>query len=98
MAGVRGPREESSLQDWATKRKEGVGMQSYFNQSTEMIPPLVDIPQELVSSILYGGLEPQGGHQPGRSCSGIAASELRVKQPHGESSCLLWCRRRESLR
>jgi hypothetical protein len=83
MARVPGPSDESSLRDWATKRKEGVGMPSYFSDSTHMIPPLVDIPQELVSSIVHGGLAAQGGHQPGRGCSGIVTLDLgRVSNCH----------------
>jgi hypothetical protein len=49
-----------TLTDFATKRKEDVGMPSYFSPAATSIPPLVDVPQELVSLVLYGGFTPTG--------------------------------------
>ena len=62
MLSAPPPGDPATLQDSATKRKEDVaGMGSYFSSSGRSIPPLVDIPQELVSMVLHGGATPQGG-------------------------------------
>ncbi|KAL4854989.1 Phosphatidylinositol N-acetylglucosaminyltransferase subunit P [Chlorella vulgaris] len=59
MAAVPAPSAVASHSDWASRCKEEAGMASYFSDTSSSIPPLVDIPQELVSSILYGDLTPQ---------------------------------------
>ncbi|KAI7840272.1 hypothetical protein COHA_006054 [Chlorella ohadii] len=51
--------DPSNLHDWATRRKEDAGMPSYFSPAVHAVPPLVDIPQQLVSDVLFGGLTPQ---------------------------------------
>ena len=62
MMSAPPPGDPGALQDSATKRKEDVaGMASNFSSSDRSIPPLVDIPQELVSRVLHGGATPQGG-------------------------------------
>lgn len=35
-------------------------MPSYFSAAAASIPPLMDIPQELVSMVLHGGMAPGG--------------------------------------
>ncbi len=55
--------DPSNLHDWATRRKEDAGMPSYFSPAVHAVPPLVDIPQQLVSDVLFGGLTPQGAWQ-----------------------------------
>lgn len=58
MAAVPPPGAASSLRDSSTKRKEDVGVPSYFSAAAASIPPLMDIPQELVSMVLHGGMAP----------------------------------------
>jgi hypothetical protein len=62
MMSAPPPGDPATLQDLATKRKEDVtGMHSYFSSNDRSIPPLVDIPQDLVSMVLHSGATPQGG-------------------------------------
>lgn len=66
----------AALRDPASKSKEEVGLHSYFAGTERSIPPLVDIPPELISLVLHGGLSPQGGHKPACGwlsprCSGL---------------------------
>lgn len=51
-----------TLQDWATRDKADAGMPSYFSApgGERGIPPLADIPAELVSLVLHAGLAPRG--------------------------------------
>ena len=60
MMSAPPPCSPASLHDSATKRKEDVGMPSYFGDTSRSIPPLADIPLELVSMVLHGGVSPQG--------------------------------------
>lgn len=61
MMTAAAPGDPSNLHDWATRRKEDAGMPSYFSPAVHAVPPLVDIPQQIVSDVLFGGLAPQGG-------------------------------------
>lgn len=61
MTSALAPGDPSNLRDWATRRKEDAGMPSYFSPAVHAVPPLVDIPQQIVSDVLFGGLTPQGG-------------------------------------
>ena len=66
MMSAPPPGAPSALHDHATKRKEDVGLLSYFGGAERSIPPLVDVPHELASLILHGGMSPLGaGAAPG---------------------------------
>lgn len=52
------------------------------------IPPLVDIPHEIVSAVLHGGLSPQGGRGHGWTLGwGLGASKPCGVQPENGSAC-----------
>ncbi|PRW59837.1 phosphatidylinositol N-acetylglucosaminyltransferase subunit P-like [Chlorella sorokiniana] len=63
MMSALPPGDPSNLRDWATRRKEDAGMPSYFSPAVHAVPPLVDIPQQIVSDVLFGGLMPQEAEQ-----------------------------------
>ncbi len=48
------------LRDRLSKSKEDSGLASYFGGVGRGIPPLVDVPPELVSMVLHSGLAPRG--------------------------------------
>ena len=74
MMSAHGPGDAAALQDWATRRKEDVGMPSCFAAAQHSIPPLVDVPLDVVTMVLHGGLAPRGGgawrRQASAGCTG----------------------------
>lgn len=72
MMSALPPGAPSTLRDQFSKGKEEVGLASYFGGVGKGIPPLVDVPPDLVSMVLHGGLAPQGevpmGRMVGRRC------------------------------
>lgn len=63
MMSAPGLGDGAALRDWATRHKEDVGMPSAFSAAQHSIPPLVDVPLEVVSLVLHGGLAPRGAWQ-----------------------------------
>lgn len=60
MMSASPPGAPTSLRDGYSKGKEDVGLASYFGGVGKGIPPLVDVPPELASMVLHGGLAPLG--------------------------------------
>ncbi|KAL4458439.1 hypothetical protein ABPG75_013304 [Micractinium tetrahymenae] len=58
MMSAPPPGAPSTLRDRHSRSREAVGLASYFCGVGKGIPPLVDIPPELVSMVLHGGLAP----------------------------------------
>lgn len=74
MVTCPAPGGPTALAGAHSRRREEAGLASYFPGATRSIPPLVDVPQQLISAVLHGGVSPRGGY-------GMAAWRVRAAAP-----------------
>ncbi|PSC68340.1 phosphatidylinositol N-acetylglucosaminyltransferase subunit P isoform X1 [Micractinium conductrix] len=59
MVTCPAPGGPTALAGAHSRRREEAGLASYFPGATRSIPPLVDVPQQLISAVLHGGVSPR---------------------------------------